>query len=100
MPDEAISDLATSLRLRLDDKRTLIALGVAFFGLGIVLGFRMGGGQRVDLEDCGCDETSIVDVAQASAVMVDHSGEVDVDPGSVQPTPLPPVEDYSGDVLE
>jgi len=96
--DEPISQLSESLRLRLDDKRTLVALGVALFGLGIVLGFRLAGGQRIDLEDCGCDETSISDVAAASAVMVDD-GEPFL-ASDVQPTPLPAVEEYPTDGLE
>lgn len=83
--------LGDFLRVRLEDPKTRLALGVALFGLGIVLGFKLGGGQVIDLEDCGCDDVSLDDVAKASAVMVDHSGEVDVVP--VQPTTLPVVED-------
>ena len=86
--------LGESLRIRLDDPKTRLALGVAIFGLGIVLGFKLGGGQSVDLEDCGCDDVSLDDVAAASAVMVDHSGEVDVEL-PVQPTTLPAPADFS-----
>jgi len=93
MTENPVAGIADTLRVRLEDKKTIVALGVALFGLGIVLGFKLAGGQRIDLEeDCGCDETSVVDVAKASAVMVDHSGEVDVEP-IVQPTPLPPIEE-------
>jgi hypothetical protein len=88
----APTGLGDALRIRLDDPKTRLALGVALFGLGIVLGFKLGGGQSIDLEDCGCDEVSLDDVAKASAVMVDHSGEVDVVP--VQPTKLPDPIDY------
>ena len=86
--------LGEMLRMRLDDPKTRLALGVALFGLGIVLGFKLGGGQSIALEDCGCDEVSLDDVAAASAVMVDHSGEVDVEP-PVQPTTLPAPADFS-----
>jgi len=86
--------LGELLRVRLEDPKTRLALGVALFGLGVVLGFKLAGGQAIDLEDCGCDDVSIVDVAKASAIIADHSGEVDVEP-PVQPTTLPDPIDYS-----
>ena len=94
MADPTIpTGLGDALRVRLDDPKTRLALGMALFGLGIVLGFKLGGGQSIALEDCGCDEISLDDVAKASAVMVDHSGEVDVE-APIQPTKLPDPIDY------
>ena len=91
------------LQVRMDDPKTMIALGIAIFGAGIVIGSKLAAGTNYEPHRCQeCDEAAeeiISHVASASAAKVyaDHSGEVDLE-GSVQPTPLPPVVELEDEI--
>jgi len=94
--------LSGLLKVRMEDKRTLLALGVAIFGLGIVIGSKLAGGMEpISLEqhehrcvECEQQAEEIASfVAQASAqaaepILLDDSFEP-----TVQPTELPPVSE-------
>jgi hypothetical protein len=103
MTDEVTtSSLSGLLKMRMEDKRTMIALGVAIFGLGIVIGSKLAGGMEpIELGthqhrclECEQQAEEIASyVAQASAKAADPIFLDDSFEPTVQPTELPPVSE-------